>query len=449
MKDSVTALLCFEGRICVIERACHLTSFPGYHSFPGGKIDEEDKRMLELPKKLEDVFSEIPRAHFWALSREVKEELGIDFAVEKVSGATFLGEAETPAFNPYRFKNYFYLIELSMLPSFTPDVGEIARVFWQTPLEFLNDFLSGDVLAVPPTIMVMQELAKRSEMNVGQVLCYRLDYVEASQIPCIESVSGIKQYLPLTNTFPPAMRTNSFLIGDAGKARVLIDPSAKNKNELAKFLKSLESEAVDVVFITHHHPDHHEFAVEIAKAKQATLKISLDSFERIQKKWGQSYFKDLKVETVQEGDIVTTWLGEEVALISIPGHDRGLLGLYPKSLKWMIVSDLIQTIGTVVVGDEEGDMREYFDSLEKVIQMKPRFIFPSHGIAIGGISKLQETLDHRKFRERQIIELLEKKQTFEQIVSEIYPDLPHRLLSYARLTVQAHLDKIKTDKKKV
>ena len=42
----------------------------------------------------------------------------------------------------------------------------------------------------------------------------------------------------------------------------------------------------------------------------------------------------------------------------------------------MIVSDLIQTVGTVVIGAPEGDMKKYFESLEKVILMNLRLSFP-------------------------------------------------------------------------
>lgn len=445
MKDSVTALLCYQEKICVIERATHLNSFPGYHSFPGGKIDEEDEKTIELPSSCEPNFSKLPQNHFWALTREIEEELGIDLKVMNIGKVTALGFAETPAFNPYRFNNYFYLIELLEPAQISPDKGEIAAFTWQSAQEFLNEFNQGKILAVPPTIMVMRELASRSDLFRGEQLRYRLEYDEKSQIPCIESVFGVKQFLPLSNTFPPAMRTNCFLIGDAQASRVLIDPSPKNAQEYQKLLVSLKDENIDIVFITHHHPDHHEFAAQLAKEKSALIKISEDSFRRIQKKWGENYFEDCSVDLVQEGDVLTQWLGEEVSLIALPGHDKGLLGLAPRSLKWMIVSDLIQTVGTVVVGDEEGDMREYFDSLQKVIALKPRVLFPSHGIAVGGVDKCVETLHHRMAREEQIKKYLKQSLSFDEIVSLIYKDLPERLIPYARLTVQAHLKKIQDE----
>ena len=92
-------------------------------------------------------------------------------------------------------------------------------------------------------------------------------------------------------------------------------------------------------------------------------------------------------------------------LIHTPGHDEGQMSIYPADLSWMIVSDLIQTVGTVVIGAPEGDMGKYFDSLNKVIQMNPKVVLPSHGIGIGGVDKIKITLDHRKMREKQVIKL--------------------------------------------
>ena len=64
----------------------------------------------------------------------------------------------------------------------------------------------------------------------------------------IESIYGVRQFLPLSNTFPPANRTNAFIIGD-GKGndspKFLIDPSPKDENELAKFLKSVDKIGFD------------------------------------------------------------------------------------------------------------------------------------------------------------------------------------------------------------
>src|SRR3546814_20810533 len=77
----------------------------------------------------------------------------------------------------------------------------------------------------------------------------------------------------------------------------------------------------------------------------------------------------------------------------------------PYDLAWCIVGDLIQGIGTVVIAKPEGDMRKYFATLERLIALNPRVIIPSHGMALGTVYRLEETLKHRRQREQQVLSL--------------------------------------------
>ena len=261
-------------------------------------------------------------------------------------------------------------------------------------------------------------------------------------VPLIESVCGVKQLLPLSNTFPPANRTNCFLIGDEKK--VLIDPSPKNIEEYAKLKATIfnQTKKVDVIFLTHHHPDHHEFAPYLARELSVSMMMSEDTHTRLLSKKGDDYFKGIKVKFMSEGDLLTISKGEKVHVIHTPGHDEGQLSLLREDGAWCIVSDLIQTVGTVVIGGDEGDMNKYFKSLRRVIDLNPRFIYPSHGIALGGVDKLKVTLEHRLLREAHIEKLLAKKLDRDAMLAEIYPDLPVRLHPYALLTIDAHIAKL-------
>jgi len=51
--------------------------------------------------------------------------------------------------------------------------------------------------------------------------------------------------------------------------------------------------------------------------------------------------------------------------------DEGQLALMPDNRAWCIVSDLIQGVGTVVIAAPEGNMKKYFESLERVIALDP------------------------------------------------------------------------------
>ena len=85
--------------------------------------------------------------------------------------------------------------------------------------------------------------------------------------------------------------------------------------------------------------------------------------------------------------------------------------------------------------------------MERIIKLSPRVIFPSHGIALGGVNKLQVTLDHRKEREQQVLNLLIEGKTEEEMLQTIYKGVDPKLFPYARKTISAHLKKLEEEGK--
>lgn len=437
MKESVSAVFVCKNLIYFIKRQNYLSVFPGYYATPGGKVDQSD---CEDPFEFSIFPKHISNKIFHALIREVKEELEFDLLEAIKSGLVLsiddIGVAITPEFNPYRFKNYYFKITLKDPIEFQVDHSEVEFGEWSSPNELLKKYESGDVLAVPPAIMLLKTFKDNIAHN--QPINMTLPHNPDTEVPMIESICGVRQFLPLSNTFPPANRTNCFIIGDVNSNMVLIDPSPKNELELDKLLRSVDKIGFNKIMLTHHHPDHYEFSNFIAKKYQVPMMMSQDTYLRI----GANYFSDIKVEFLKEGDIVTQSLGRDIYVYEVPGHDEGQLALAPKSMEWFLVGDLIQTIGTVAILAPEGDMAKYFNSLEKVIALNPKNIIPSHGIILGGTHKVKETLEHRKMREKQIIELLSQGKSKEEMLVSIYPGIEDRLKKYAIKTIEAHLIKI-------
>ena len=148
----------------------------------------------------------------------------------------------------------------------------------------------------------------------------------------------------------------------------------------------------------------------------------------IERKFDKDFFQGIEIKIIKEGDVVTQSLGKDVVVYEVPGHDEGQLALAPTTLNWFIAGDLFQGVGTVVVGDEEGDMAKYFKTLEKVIKLNPKRVIPSHGIALGGTNILQKTLEHRKMREEQVKSLSDDGKDLEEILKVLYSDVDQRLL---------------------
>ena len=129
MRESVSAILIHEDDVFFIKRQSHLRAFPGYFSFPGGKVDKEDNREHKLSEQYG-----IEARFLHALSRELDEELNFDLDHKDnqslIKHISLLGEAITPDFNPHRFRNLYVKVYLNEKPSFSLDAGEIEKASW-------------------------------------------------------------------------------------------------------------------------------------------------------------------------------------------------------------------------------------------------------------------------------------------------------------------------------
>lgn len=446
IRDAVTVVLLHGEQLLLTVRNPQLRAFPGYHAFPGGKVDSADHGpALDAP-----VFQGHPTRLLRALLRELQEEVGIDLgdwaARGAVSGVTLLGEATTPPFAPVRFRTWFYKVVLDPsqpLPDVVHEPGELSGCAWRPVAEWWQQLERGELLVAPPTLSVLRALA--SDRGVESLTELNLDFDPAVEIPWVEPVAGLRILLVRSNTLPPAMHTNVFWFGDEGHPRVLVDPSPANREEFGRLCQRLEQWGVDLVFLTHHHPDHREFADELARRFGVPLGLSADSEQRIRQKSGAGFFEGLEVRRYAEGDVISHWRGEPVRLLAVPGHDEGQLAPMPDSRRWCIVGDLIQGVGTVVIAPPEGNMRKYFASLQRVIDLDPAVILPSHGLALGSTHYLRTALAHRQERERVIGALHREGRGEDDILGTVYRDVDPRLLPLARLNIRSHLDKLREE----
>jgi ribonuclease/clavin/mitogillin len=439
--DSVTAVLLCGPDVFIAKRQVHLLAFPGYWAFPGGKVDKADSDdVLTHP-----LLAGHPPRLLRALDRELREELGFDLlaavAAGQVRALRPLGEVTTPAFMPVRFRTHFFEIELLEQPVLQVDAGETAEVAWHSPHALHEQLAAGRLLAAPPTRIVIQQLTSATARNGLPDFNFSLD--EQRDIPWIEVVAGLRLIAVRSNTIPPADRTNAFWLGK-GARRVLIDPSPNNREELARLQNLIEQFGLDEIFLTHHHPDHREFADDLARHFDVPIGMSADTQARIAQR-SSKFFDGVETKLYGEGDVLTQWQGEDVRLYAVPGHDEGQLAPMPDSRTWCIVSDLIQGVGTVVVGGPEGNMRKYFASLQRVIDLDPQIIIPSHGPAFGSTYRIRETLQHRLQREEQVFALHQAGESPQQMLSEIYKGLDPRLAPLALINIQSHLKKLHED----
>jgi glyoxylase-like metal-dependent hydrolase (beta-lactamase superfamily II) len=126
------------------------------------------------------------------------------------------------------------------------------------------------------------------------------------------------------------------------------------------------------------------------------------------------------------------------------------LCFYDKETGFLLASDNVVGSGSVVIAPPEGNMRNYLDSLKRMRDLPNlKFLCGSHGSAIfDAKAKIENYIEHRLKREREILGAIDNgaKNTIE-IVREVYTDTAPELHQLAEKSVEAHLEKLKTDGK--
>lgn len=442
--DAVTAVFTCGDQGFITVRRPEMPAFPGYWAFPGGKVDKSD---AETPMDERWLCDHEPKL-MHALCREIDEEIGFDLRAAirngMVRNIVKLGVAVTPKFEPFRFDTRFYRIDLAETVDFDVDDHETSHAEWAPWKELEARYEDGQILGVPPTIVTIKSFAKNPDLTELGELLFQFD--PEKHVACIEALRGVRAMPVPSNTLPPATATNCFLIGDDNAERFLVDPSPMNEEVMARLCRSAEKAGgFQSIFLTHHHPDHREYADAIARQYGVPIHLSQDTFERITKRTGGKFFEGVETVIRHDGEVLTQWLGRDVMIHAVPGHDEGQLALMPTDKSWCIVSDLIQGIGTVVIAPPEGNMRKYFDTLQKVIDWDPKVIYPSHGMGMGTTFRIRNTLMHRQMREGQIYDLHKSGKTNEEILKVVYKGIDERLLPLAMCNIESHLQKLREE----
>jgi hydroxyacylglutathione hydrolase len=139
-----------------------------------------------------------------------------------------------------------------------------------------------------------------------------------------------------------------------------------------------------------------------------------------------------------------------VALIALhtPGHAPDHLCFFQPDSGVLFAGDLVINGGTVVVPPSAGgNLRQYLQSLRRVLALQPRRMLPAHGAPVENpAALLRSYLAHRAMRERQIADALAPgATTVDALVARIYQGLDPALTGAAVESVLAHLIKLEED----
>ncbi len=437
MRHAVAAMLVVNDEIFVVKRQSYLSAFPGYYAFPGGKIDQEDEQSGA------NLATELDPVHVNALCRELLEELSFDIneanKLNVLQGFVHFGTATTPVTEVVRYAVHHYKILLKAKPVFTLDCNELESGEWVKFADFYQRYLCGEVLLVTPMLRSIIALAQNpSTPHLSDFS----DDPDSRALDFYPFLHDIYYAAIPSNTLPPAYATNALLMGDKDNRKVLVDPSPKSVAVLTELNEVLNSHHIDAILLSHHHGDHHQFSMDIARGQDIPILCTELTVQHLHQTLGAAYTEGVAIELINEGTVITRWKGNAIRVYALPGHDEGMVGLAPDNMAWFFVADLAQSYGSIFIPEDEGNLSHYMQSLQRVIDLNPAVVLPSHGIAEGGVHMLQRTLDHRMDRENQIRALLKDGVREEQLYNWIYPALAPKLKPLAMQSLKQHLTKL-------
>lgn len=219
--------------------------------------------------------------------------------------------------------------------------------------------------------------------------------------------------------------TNTWIV-DAGPVVVVIDPGPDDDRHLSALNRRLRGATVGVVLVTHYHPDHLPLADRLAHEHHATVR---------------------RFPELADGDVVRAG-NLSVTALHTPGHSSDHMCFWLAHDGALFTGDLVLGLGSSMVTYPEGDVAAYIRSLDRLLALKPRILFPGHWDPVkDAMRKLAEYRAHRLEREAQILaEIKRRPGTARDLTRRVYgAELSDDLVAAAEMTLRAHLKKLVDD----
>ncbi|MAY04861.1 MAG: hypothetical protein CMB25_04575 [Euryarchaeota archaeon] len=462
-RPTVTLTLTRDGQngveVLLGRRAETMRAFPGYWAFPGGGVSRTDHEGETFVQNATSGST----SSVVAVVREMTEELGvvpngeavatIDVDLRKrilVDKGTFIealndgkmtldtselrhiSSRTTPPFGPIQFENTFFHLHIGD-QVFNPSTDlqtEFTALEWMKPSEMIERWKRHEIRVAPPVVTLLMEVDRTLNHFNGNMIQTAEDLQERQ--PGRRSIlfaHGVEVLPVKTATLPPADHTNAYLVGDPEGEFILVDPACRMREgmeELAEAVDRHRGELIAILF-THSHGDHIGDMDLLREAFDVPV-------------WGSEYTsKSVHCNRILSDGEVLNLGNQEWTVLITPGHHPGHICLLSEA--GLVAGDMVAGIGTILVPPETGDMDVYIEQLQRLLNLRPHLMFPSHGPVIPLPEKtLGYYIKHRMERHQRVLDAVNDGfRTLSEISIKAYENTPNAHPGLAQDQTLAHL----------
>lgn len=193
----------------------------------------------------------------------------------------------------------------------------------------------------------------------------------------------------------------------------VVDPGPADEGHLEAVLAAAGGNPEGIV-LTHDHPDHSEGAPLLSERAGGTPVVQPADGERI----------------------------GPFEVVGTPGHSPDSVCLVRAGA--CFTGDTILGEGSVFVAPGGGALAAYLESLRRLRVLDLAVLCPGHGeFVVDVAARIDEYIEHRLERERRLLAALEGgRRTYDDLLDAAWSDVPAGLRPAARVTLEAHLEKL-------
>lgn len=239
--------------------------------------------------------------------------------------------------------------------------------------------------------------------------------------------------------------TGVYIVGRGEVA--VIDPGPNDPVHFEALKAALEGETVKCVLVTHGHSDHSPLARPLAEWAGCEVYAKDCGKPTAKGELGSEDDRDFYPDNLLKDGDSFSGSGWTLDVVETPGHTCSHICFDLKEENACFTGDHIMGWSTTIVAPPDGNMSEYFHSLDKIEQRAFDTLWPTHGAPLQGADFVKEFIQayrqHRQDREDGILTQMKTGvSSIPAIVEALYIGLEPRLIPAACMSVLGHMVKL-------